>query len=153
MHQPVREGLEEYLADTGALSEEFNAHLKDCRECAEELQGLREQARLIQVLRSSEAMEPSPGFYGRVVGRIERRVQPSIWATLLDPTFGRRVAMASAALALVVSAYIVSTEPFRVTPLQSNAITIQALPQQDTPATVAQDRDVVLASLASFQEN
>jgi len=153
MHQPVRDGLEEYLAGTGSLSEGFNAHLKACRECAEELQGLREQARLIRVLRSGEAVEPSPGFYARVVGRIERRIQPSIWATLLDPSFGRRIAMASAALALAVSAYIVSTEPFRVTPLPSNAIAIQALPQQDTPATVAQDRDVVLASLASFQEN
>jgi len=150
MHQPVREGLEDYLAGTGTLSEQFNAHVKGCRECAEELQGLREHARLIRVLRPGEEVEPSPGFYARVVERIERRTQPSIWATLLNPSFGRRIAMASAALALVVSAYIVSTEPFRVAPPPSNAIAIQALPQQDT---VAQDRDVVLASLASFQEN
>jgi len=153
MHQSVREGLEDYLAGSGSPSEEFTAHLKSCRDCAEELQTLREQARLIRVLRSSEAMEPSPGFYARVVDRIERRTQPSIWTALLEPSFGRRIAMASAALALVVSAYIVSTEPFRVAPPTSNAIAIQALPQQDTPATVAQDRDVVLASLASFQDN
>ena len=62
--------------------------------------------------------------------------------------------MASAALALVVSAYIVSTEPFRTTPSASSAmVAIQELPQQDTPAAMAQDRDVVLASLASFQDN
>jgi len=153
MHQSVRDGLEEYLADTGSLSEEFKAHLKACRECAEELRGLRRQALLVRALRPAEAAEPAPGFYARVVERIERRVRPSIWAALLEPSFGRRVAMASAALALAVSAYIVSTEPFRVTPPLANALAIQTLTRQDTPATVAQDRDVVLASLASFQEN
>jgi len=151
MHQSVRVGLEEYLAGTGPVSEEFSAHLKTCRECAEQLQALNEQARLVRALRPSEALEPAPGFYARVVGRIERRAQPSMWAALLDPSFGRRIAMASAALALAVSAYIVSTEPFHMTPV--SPLAIQTLPQQDTPANVAQDRDVVLASLASFQEN
>jgi len=150
MHQPVRDGLEDYLAGSGRVSDEFAGHLKACPECSREVDGLRRQARLVRLLRPDESPEPAPGFYARVVNRIERRVRPSMWATLLDPSFGRRIAMVSAALALMVSAYIVSTEPFRNTAPSSGAVAIQALPQQDT---VAQDRDVVLASLASFQEN
>jgi hypothetical protein len=159
MHQPVRDGLEDYLAGKPALSDdfgndEFGSHLKACQECAVELGILREQSRLVRVLRSGDTVEPAPGFYARVLNRIERHVKPSIWALLLEPTLGRRVAVVSAALALVVSAYIVSTEPFRMTPSTSSAVVaIQNLPQQDTPATMAQDRDVVLASLASFQDN
>ncbi len=95
-------------------------------------------------------MEPAPGFYARVLDRIERHVKPSIWSLLLEPALGRRVAMASAALALVVGAYIVSTEPFRATPAYASSIV--ALPQQDTPTTMVENRDVVLASLTSFQD-
>jgi hypothetical protein len=153
MHQPVRDGLEDYLAGRPLPSDDFASHLEVCRECASELEILREQTRLVRVLRAGE-VEPAPGFYARVLNRIERHVKPSVWSLLLEPSLGRRVAMASAALALVVSAYIVSTEPFRMTPAASSAaVAIQALPQQDTPAAVAQDRDVVLASLASFQDN
>ena len=152
MHQPVRNELEDYLAGKPSLSDDFGNHLKACQECAVELEVLREQARLVRVLRAGE-MEPAPGFYARVLNRIERHVKPSIWSLLLEPTLGRRVALASAALALVVSAYIVSTEPFRTTPVAPSSISaIQELPQQDTPAVAAQDRDVVLASLASFQD-
>ena len=154
MHQAVREGLEDYLAGEPAPSNAFDNHLKSCPACADELEVLREQARLVGVLRASETVEPAPGFYARVVSRIERRMKPSIWALLLDPALGRRVAMASAVLALIVSAYIVSTEPFRMTPAASSAIAaIRELPQHGAAATTEQDRDVVLASLASFQEN
>jgi anti-sigma factor RsiW len=152
MHQPVRDELEDYLAGKPARSAEFSDHLTACQECAAELGVLREQARLVGVLRAGETAEPAPGFYARVLSRIEQRVKPSIWALLLEPRLGFRLAMASAALAFIVSVYIVSTEPFRAAPAAPSAIVV-ALPQQDTPATVAQDRDVVLASLASFQEN
>ena len=154
MHQPVRDGLEDYLAGKPSLSDEFDNHLKACEECAVEVEILREQARLVRVLRPAETMEPAPGFYARVLDRIERHVKPSIWSLLLEPSLGRRVAMASAVVALVVSAYIVSTEPFRTAPANPSAVyAIQELPQQDTPAVEAQDRDVVLATLTSFQDN
>jgi len=154
MHQPVREGLEDYLAGKSSPTDAFGSHLQACPECAAELEILREQSRLVRVLRTSDTVEPAPGFYARVLNRIERRVKPSIWALLLEPALGRRVALASATLALVVSAYIVSTEPFRMTPATTSAIAaIRELSQQDTTAAVAQDRDVVLASLASFQDN
>jgi hypothetical protein len=154
MHQPVRDGLEDYLAGKPSLSDEFGNHLKACQECAVELAILQEQAGMVRVLRAGETLEPSPGFYARVLNRLERHVKPSIWALLLEPSLGRRVAMASGVVALLVSAYIVGTEPFRTTPVTSSPISaIRELPQQDTPAVAEQDRDVVLASLASFQDN
>jgi len=153
MHQPVREGLEEYLA--GRLpSGEFESHLQSCAECSVEVEILREQSRLVRVLRADETVEPAPGFYARVLNRIEQHVRPSIWALLLEPSLGRRIAMASAVLTVAIGAYIVSTEPFRPARMNPTAIyAIQALPQQDTPAVEAQDRDLVLANLASFQDN
>ena len=153
MHQPVREELENYLAGGAPPSNRFDQHLRECAECAAEVGVLREQAGLVRALRVDEAIEPAPGFYARVLNRIEQHVQPSIWSLLRDPSLGRRIAVASAALAFVVSAYIVSTEPFRMTPSPGSTVAIQRLSRQDTPATVAQDRDVVLASLASFREN
>ena len=108
----------------------------------------------MRTLRVSEPAEPAPGFYARVIDRIERRVKPSIWSMLLEPSFGRRIAVASAALALVVSAYIVGTEPmWKTQSAPPAAYAIEQLPDQDTPAVAAQDRDVVLASLASFRDN
>jgi anti-sigma factor RsiW len=153
MHQPVRDGLEDYLAGKPVPSDNFDRHLKACTECATELEILREQTRLLALLRVSETLEPAPGFYGRVINRIERHAQPSMWSLLREPALGRRIAVASAALALMISAYIVSTEPFRAIPASSGVVAIQQLSQQDSPAAAAQDRDTVLASLASFQEN
>jgi anti-sigma factor RsiW len=153
MHQPVREELEDYLAGGTPPSNRFDQHLRECAECAVEVGVLREQAALVRVLRTDEEVEPAPGFYARVLNRIEQRVRPSIWSLLRDPSLGRRIAVASAALAFVVCAYIVSTEPFRMTPSAASTVAIQQLSREDTPVTVAQDRDVVLASLASFREN
>ena len=147
MHQPIREGLEEYLNGAGerTIAQEFEAHLDSCKECTEELRLIRDQAQSLRLLRSAE--EPRPGFYARVMDRIERQTDQSIWSVFLRPTFGRRIAIASAALALLMGAYLVSTEPGDHSDYGSNPTVVTAV--EDSPQ---QQRDAVLANLASYHE-
>jgi anti-sigma factor RsiW len=83
MHEPVKEGLEDFLRENG--SPEFAAHLEACRECRDEVERMRELALALRVLRAEQEMDPPPGFYARVTVRIEALSRPSFWSVLLEP--------------------------------------------------------------------
>lgn len=162
MHQPIRDNLEEYLKGAGSqMPQEFNAHLASCHDCAAELRLLEDQAAMLRSLQAGE-VEPSPGFYARVRERIEEQAKSSIWSVFLDPSFGRRLAVASAALVLLLATYLVTTEPGDhgnmaanpVVVLEDNPTPELAVQQQDTVArdTLQQERDAVLVNLASYHE-
>ena len=162
MHQPIRDNLEEYLKGAGPrMPQEFNAHLASCHDCAAELRLLEDQAAMLRSLQAGE-IEPSPGFYARVRERIEEQAKSSIWSVFLDPSFGRRLAVASAALVLLLATYLVTTEPGDhgnmaanpVVVLEDNPTPELAVQQQDTVArdTLQQERDAVLVNLASYHE-
>jgi len=146
MHQPIREGLEDYLKGSGdrVISQDFTAHLASCKDCAEELRLVQNQAQSLRLLRAGE--EPRPGFYARVIDRIERQTDLSIWSIFLRPTFGRRIAIASAALALLMGAYLVSTEPGDHERLSNPTVVTTA------DESLQQQRDAVLVNLASYHE-
>jgi anti-sigma factor RsiW len=157
MHEPVKEHLEDYLYGYGnrEMPLELAAHLKACTACTEELQELREQAQLLQALRAEA--EPRPGFYARIVDRIERQNDTSIWAIFLRPSVGRRLAVASATLALMLGAYLISTERTDQTSVQQPVAvtsTWEAGPGFDIPASapLSEQRDAVLVNLASYHE-
>ena len=158
MHKPVRENLEEYLRSArAAIPREMEEHLSSCRECAEELGMIAQQAGTLRMLRADA--EPRPGFYARVIQRIDdARQKSTIWAAFLEPAFARRIVFASVALVLLLGTYLVSTEPGGSTAQQPQTV-IQA--QQSSPSapdagfddgTPAQERDAVLVNLASYQE-
>jgi anti-sigma factor RsiW len=87
---------------------EVNSHLESCLGCRQEVAALREQSRLVQELRVDA--EPMPGFYARVLQRIEETAARSIWAVFVYTPFGKRLAYASLALALVFGGYVVGME-------------------------------------------
>jgi anti-sigma factor RsiW len=149
MHQPIKDGLEEYLrgAGKGPNPRDFEAHLEACQPCAQELRLLEAQALWLRLLQDSDAAnaEPGPGFYARVMDRIEQESPRSIWSILLQPAFGRRLAFASGALALVLGTYLVSTEPGEANAPDQQGVVISQL----NPST---DRDAVLVNLASYHE-
>ena len=152
MHQPITDGLEAYLAgEKTGLPETFNEHLESCPECTDELSAMSRQSRLLGVLRTN--VEPRPGFYARVIERIEQQVRPSIWSLMLEPAFGRSIAVVCAVLTLVMGTYLIATEPGEHMSRPAAAIVTQDVAQQETPATAQQDRDAVLVNLASYQEN
>ncbi len=151
MHDPIRKKLEAYLETSGepgvrSGGGEFQEHLSGCRECAGDVARMAEQALLLRCLRQPDA-EPAPGFYKRVVERIEVQCEErSIWTTLVETAFGRRLALASATVALVMAGYIVSTEPGDGAAALSGNRSSFVSPQPDL------DRDAVLVNLASFRE-
>jgi len=151
MHREVRDHLEEVLA--GSAVPPAN-HLDACPECRDEISAMREQAVLLRDLRSEA--EPRPGFYARVMERIESQRVVSIWTLFSESTFGRRIAVASMALALCMGVYLFTSEH---TPEEEPVIAAQGaavLPGEDQPGTVLTgselDKDSVLVNLVTYRE-
>jgi len=125
---------------------------------------MREQASLLRELRPPAGAEPRPGFYARVMERIEAQGPISIWSLFFDSTYGRRIAVASMALALLMGVYLVSSEQ-----MADQNIVITGQPDtvladdildpagvydaQPTAALAgATDRDAVLVNLVTYRE-
>jgi anti-sigma factor RsiW len=144
------------------MPREFQAHLAACEECASEVRMLETQAGLLRALQAGGEVEPRAGFYARVMERIEEQGQSSIWSVLLQPRIGRRLAVASAALALLLAGYLVSTElTYPATASAPAAVaTVASAPEAPAPESAVlqdaleqqQQRDAVLVNLASFRQ-
>jgi len=145
MHQPVKDNLEEYLNRHGdrEMAGEMAAHLQACLKCAKELEQIERQSVMLRMTLRTSDCEPRPGFYARVMDRIERQTDNSIWAILLMPAFGRRIAIASAALVVLLGSYLVTSERSAPAAAQLEISQESTLPQQ---------RDAVLVNLASYHE-
>jgi len=143
MHRGVRDKLEEILAGTGDnLSER---HLHDCKECSAEVEAMREQRSLLRSLRTEA--EPSPGFYARVMERIETQGVASIWNVFFDSPVGRRLAMASMVVALSLGVYLVSSE--LNAPKEPRQVVIQG---SGGMLNGAPDANAVLVNLVTYRE-
>lgn len=107
MHREIRHRIEDVLDGKGA-----SRHIDHCPECREAVSGMQAQASLLRELRAPESLElePRPGFYARVLQRIEAEGPVSIWNLFIDSAFGRRITVASLALALLLGIYVVSSE-------------------------------------------
>jgi anti-sigma factor RsiW len=106
MHKPVEDGLEDYLSGRTASDSRaaFDAHLDECEECRELVGLLREQSELFGSLRApEEEMSPAPGFYARVMDRIEAQSARSPWSIFIEPLFARRLVYASLAMAALLA--------------------------------------------------
>ena len=158
MHEPVKENVEDYLAGSDTLPREFTAHLEACDSCRSEVAALKMQSSLFRALKAPEEVEPRVGFYARVIDRIDAQRQSSIWTVFLEPAFGRRLAVASAVLAVLMGFYLVSSEPAGRQIIAHQAVQhTVVLPGEDEPGLVLgadqdQDRGAVLVNLASYRE-
>ncbi|HEV2199749.1 MAG TPA: hypothetical protein VGR73_08000 [Bryobacteraceae bacterium] len=108
MHREIYDRLEEILS--GAPPDSAAKHLQQCEECREKVAAMAGQAALLRVLKAPADVEPRPGFYARVLERIEAEGPVSIWNLFAESPFGRRIAVASLALALLLGIYLVSIE-------------------------------------------
>jgi hypothetical protein len=178
MHRDIRYNLEDFLIGEEVLQgeefldrsgsripAEFRAHLGECAECAGELRSLQAQSQLLRSLRPPQDIEPRPGFYARVIRRIE--AQPaSMWSAFLDRKFGFRLAVASAALVALLGTYLVTSEPggpesasspvvvLTDTPRTAEASlqTQERIEQPEDGPRQQQHRDAVLLDLASYHQ-
>jgi predicted anti-sigma-YlaC factor YlaD len=152
MHRLIQDHLEEVLAEpnpTGPAA----AHLAQCQPCRDEVSALRRQASLLRTLRVPEAApEVRPGFYARVMERIEAQRPISIWELFFDSAFGRRVAIGSMALAVLFSVYLVSSERYAEQPIRVSVSAASGEDDQMISAAGLPDKDTVLVNLVTYRE-
>ncbi len=182
MHRVIRDHLEEVLAQSrvGRGSSEspsqspsqrmepglngtqdFEHHLRQCEDCRIEIDFMRQQAASLRQLRSEAEYEPPPGFYARVIGRIETHIQTqrdgSIWNVFSESPFGKRIAIASMTLALVFGIYLIASEQYQDQPVNAPVQISDTISGEDQPGMVlgsegVPDRDAVLVNLVTYRE-
>lgn len=150
MHGSIRDRLEDLLAGRGAAagSERLSGHLHSCEECSSEFETMQAHSALFRGLRQEEELDAAPGFYARVMQRIEERARQSIWAVWVYSSVGKRLTFASFALAVVLGSYFIAQES-RDGHLMAGTIVAQSL-HYDPPVTGSQSeqRDAVLENFA-----
>jgi predicted anti-sigma-YlaC factor YlaD len=153
MHGPIRDRLEELL-NAESPQDEAARHLSSCESCAAELASMREQALLLHSLRVPEPVEPSAGFYGRVMQRIEENGVRSVWTVFTEGSFGTWLAYASLVLALLVGSWLVTTERHDGHLGSEPVIAHESPSGSDLQVSgdKAHQRDVVLVNLAAYSD-
>ena len=153
MHRLIQDHLEEVLGSRSHSAAE--AHLAECRECREEISSMRQQAALLRTWKAPEVAEelaPRPGFYARLMERIEAQRPVSIWQIFSDSAFGRRIAIASMALALLLSVYLVSSERAAADPMHAAFVAGEDQPGMTMSRAGLTDKDTVLVNLVTYRE-
>ena len=160
MHGSTRDRLEELLAGgvrqnaanagSQGVHPEPDGHVHGCLECSSELNTMREQAEWMRRLRPAAELEPAPGFYARVLQRIEDRAKRSIWYGLVYSPAGKRLAYASLSLALVLGLYVLAAEQMDRPAVTHRAVMQRTVPEVSGANTPAEQRDAVLVNFASY---
>jgi predicted anti-sigma-YlaC factor YlaD len=151
MHGPIRDRLEELL-NTTPPSSEVDSHLASCTDCRETLTAMKEHKDLLRGLRGPEELEPAPGFYARVMQRIEEGGVASIWPVFTEGPFGKWLAYASLAVALVLGTWVVGVEQQDGHLGQDPVFARGADNDMHVTGDQAHQRDVVLVNLAAYSE-
>jgi anti-sigma factor RsiW len=152
MHGPIRDRLEELL-NPDARQEEIARQLASHPDCAAEFDAMRQQSALLRCLRAPAEAEPDPGFYARVVQRIEESGVRSIWSVFTEGPFGTWLAYASLALALLIGAWLVGTERADGHFGHSQPVIARQSPSEmQVSGDQAHQRDVVLVNLATYSD-
>jgi anti-sigma factor RsiW len=158
MHRLVRDHIEEVVA--GLEESSVAEHLKACAECRSDVMTMREHSAALRELRAPDDVEPRPGFYARVMERIEAQGAGSIWSLFIESAFGRRIAVASLALALLLGMYVISSERAADQPIVAGQQSQPAVVLgEDAPGRVITElsdkqssNDDVLVNLVTYQE-
>jgi anti-sigma factor RsiW len=155
MHREIEDGLEDFLAGTADPNGcgPIETHLRGCAECRQEVESMREMSELFSSLRSPDPPVPDAGFYARVNILIERQRPVPFWTGLLDPFFGRRLALASLLVLATLGTVLVSRETGAYAPGPTPEMILAA--EQDAPAVESGpllDRDQMLYTLVSHHQ-
>jgi anti-sigma factor RsiW len=155
MHREIEDGLEDFLAGTADPNGRgrIETHLRECSECRQEVESMREMSALFSSLRSPDPPAPPPDFYARVNILIEQQRPAPFWTAVLDPFFGRRLALASLLVLATLGTVLVSRETgtLSVGPTPEMVLAVE----QDAPAVESGpllDRDQMLATLVSHRQ-
>jgi len=154
MHQTVQDGLEDFLAGSADRNTEMRieAHLRQCEACRREVEAMKEMSEMFSCLRSPDPPVPAPGFYARVTSLIEKQQPESFWTAVLEPVFGRRLALASLLFLAVLGTvlmtreteYAVGPSPEMILAVETEAPALQSHPPMD--------RDQMFFTLAAHRQ-
>lgn len=152
MHGSMRDRLEDLLAGRGTAAVDGSVkHLSSCSSCASEFEAMKAQAEAVRWLRASEELQPAPGFYARVLQRIDERARESMWAAFIYSPFAKRLVYASVTLAVMLGTYVI-TEETRDGRLGGERIVAQQVHEDPlVMGSQEQQRDAVLANFAVHQ--
>jgi hypothetical protein len=115
---------------------------------------MQKQAEILRSLKSPRQVEPSAGFYARVLQRIESQPLPSVWSLFGESIFAKRLAYASITFLVLLGTYFVSSTESQL-PLSSSAPeAIMAADDLSPSMGVDQqkDREAILVNLATYEE-
>ena len=110
---------------------------------------MQAQSELFQSLRAPEEVEPSVGFYARVLQTIEDRAKSSIWAGFIYSPVRTRLAYMSLSLAVVLGVYVVAQETHESNLQHQRAAMERAYVDPPAFSNPTQQRDAVLVNFAS----
>jgi predicted anti-sigma-YlaC factor YlaD len=149
MHEFIRDRLERLLSsDSFAVNPNVADHLSSCGECSAEVKQMAAQAAVLRTLKLNEEVEPVPGFYARVMQRIEERAAESMWSAFLSSSIGKKLVYASLTIALMLGSYVVTQES-RDGHLGSEPMLAQEMDRDVLVAgSQAEQRDAVLKNFA-----
>jgi len=150
MHGSIRNELESFL-EGNADAASVKQHLNSCGECANEVAAMQSQNNLFRSLKPNEDdVEPQAGFYARVMQRIEEKAKDSIWAVFVYSPFGKRLALASLSVALLLGSYVVAQEKLDGHLMTDETVAVTQV-HYDVPmdGDQAQQRDAVLQNFAA----
>ncbi len=158
MHSLLSEHLEGYLSGNLGQADQqaLEAHVSACPECRGQMAGFVESAELIRALRPPQdvELEPAAGLYARVMEKVDQEREVPFWATLLDPSFGRRLVFACLMLLALLGTYVAALErpdyPSQHRP--EVLLTRQEslpVPEAQFGSNLEQNRGAVLASLVA----
>lgn len=111
MDDLMKENLEDYLSGVliGRRKDEFESYLNAHPKAAEAVEQQREAAALLSELRVPEEdgmpVQPSPGFYARVMNQVDDERSVPFWEALIEPVFVKRLAFACLMWFFLLGAY------------------------------------------------
>jgi hypothetical protein len=116
---------------------------------------MRAQNLLFRTLQNNREMDPSGGFYARVMGRIDSQPKPSPWALFGESIFAKRLAYASAAFLILLGSFFISSDPSGVS-AASEPEAILAGHEAPEPVSMEdpqKDREAILVNLATYKQD
>lgn len=154
MHQPIQDDLEDFLS--GKLSGERRmAFEQELQKHAEDRAAIEMMSRQAALLRSLKAdAEPAPGFYARVMARIEAQRPLSFWSMFLEPGFAKRLSFAALALFILLTGAALTApadEPESYASLPDHVLVLPG-DGAGQPRGMDYDRGVVLATVGSWDD-
>ena len=107
----IKENLEDYLSGVlvGCRKDEFESYLNTNPKAAEAVAQQHQAAALLSELRVQDddggLMQPSTGFYARVMGQVEEERSVPFWQAIIEPVLVKRLAFACLMWFFLLGAY------------------------------------------------